>query len=588
MTGPCKAQLCLSLIVVSIANLCAALEPDPQIVARIGADVKYLASDELAGRGVGTDGIVAASEFIARRFSDLGLQTNFFDGTAFQRFAIKGATQVGATSNNFLIVENMPNGGSLTKFQLAKDFNPLALGANGGFSGTAVFAGYGITANEYKYDDYANVDVAGKVVIVLRKEPQQKDSNSKFAGTRNSDHAPFTKKVLNAATHKAAALIVVNDSLTVASYVADLTKKFDEANARLETLARSAPSKDSSDTQQKQWKDQVQNQTLEVESLRQRLSGNPDLILSVNEAGTALSNKQVPTLFCSRAVIDPLLLATIGKSLAQLEQEIDQDLQPRSNELQGIKFNGEVLLQSSQTPVQNVIGFLPGVGELASEYVVVGAHYDHVGMGGMGSLAPGTIAVHNGADDNASGTAAMLEIARQCAALPQTPRRSLIFMAFTAEESGLLGSKHYVRNPRWPLEKTVAMVNLDMVGRLTKNELSVYGTGTSPGFAELIDKLNAPYQYKIIKESSGRGPSDHTSFYEQRIPVLHFFTGLHDDYHRPGDDFEKINLPELAQIAKMVADVTQFFISQSARPEYQSTSGSARPRRQNSQDQGRR
>lgn len=561
---------------------CAASEPTQESIGFIEADLKFLAADELSGRGVGTEGIARAADFIEQRFRELKLRVDHFDGTAFQRFTIKGPTQIGPANNNFLAIENRSDRGRSTPFRIGHDFNPLALGTNGKFLGAVVFAGYGITAKELNYDDYAGIDVAGKVVIVLRKEPQQADEKSIFAGTKNTDYAPFTSKVLNAALHKAAALVIVNDSVTVASQLAETKKKLDAALANLDAHARQAPTADVPREQQTQWNERLKILNVEIENLRNRMTGNFDPVLGVNEAGTALSNKQVPTLFCSRAKLDPFIKAALGKGLDQLEREIDTDLKPRSIELSGWQMSGEVLLQSSETPVHNVIGVLPGEGNLKDEFVVVGAHYDHVGMGGMGSLAPGTIEVHNGADDNASGTTAMLAIARNIVARQLSPRRSLIFIAFTAEESGLLGSKHYVRNPRWPLERTVAMLNLDMVGRLSNNELSVYGTGTSPSFSELIDKFNIPYDFKIIKEPAGRGPSDHASFYEHKVPVLHFFTGLHNDYHRPSDDYDKVNLRELTRISNLVSDLAVELACNPIRPAFQSTSGSARPRKQKS------
>jgi hypothetical protein len=251
-------------------------------------------------------------------------------------------------------------------------------------------------------------------------------------------------------------------------------------------------------------------------------------------------------------VVDPLIQKATGKTLTELELAIDEQLVPQSVVLDGIEVQGETLIEQTQVPARNVIGLLPGKGALKEEYVVIGAHYDHVGMGGEGSLAPGTIAIHNGADDNASGTTTLLEVARRLAADDSENRRSIAFMAFTAEEKGLLGSKHYVRNPRFPLENTVAMLNMDMVGRLTDNILTVYGTGTADTFDGLIDRLNETTKFDLDKQPAGFGPSDHSSFYEADIPVFHFFTGLHNQYHRPSDDFELINLEGMARIADMV------------------------------------
>jgi hypothetical protein len=466
-------------------------------VARISSDLQFLSSDELEGRNTGSEGIARAGEFIAQRFAELGLNTQLFDGTPFQEFTIPGPPGLGAPERNTLQFtgEQLPS--DLPQLVLGENFTPLSLGSNGSFSGGLVFAGFGITAPELGYDDYANVDVAGKVVIVLRKEPQQNLESSKFEGTRNSQHAYFSAKEVNAAFRKAAALILVNDRITAES-------------------------------------------------------AEGDQLLGVTAAGAALTDNQIPTFYCLRSVVDPLIQKATGKTLTELELAIDEQLVPQSVVLDGIEVQGETLIEQTQVPARNVIGLLPGKGALAEEYVVIGAHYDHVGMGGEGSLAPGTIAIHNGADDNASGTTAMLEVARRMAADGSENRRSIAFMAFTAEEKGLLGSKYYVRNPRFPLENTVAMLNMDMVGRLTDNVLTVYGTGTADTFDGLIDRLNETTKFDLDKQPAGFGPSDHSSFYEADIPVFHFFTGLHNQYHRPSDDFELINLEGISRIVDMV------------------------------------
>ncbi len=476
-------------------------------VTRLASDLQYLSSDALEGRDVGSEGIALAGEFIAQRFRELGLETQLFDGSPFQEFTIPGPSELGPAERNTLKFE----GTDVAEPSLGSDFTALSLGANGVFSGELVFAGYGITAPELGYDDYANLDVAGKVVIVLRKEPQQNQEDSKFDGTRSSQFAYFSSKEANAALHKVAALIMVNDRVTAAGE-------------------------------------------------------QGDYLLDVTGAGNALTDAQVPTMYCTRTVVDGLLQIALGKSLDDLEQSIDEQAAPQSQVLTGLVASGETNVQVSQVPVRNVLGVLPGRGELAEEYVVVGAHYDHVGMGGAGSLAPGTVAIHNGADDNASGTTTLLEIARRLSANPAENRRTLVFMAFTAEEKGLLGSKYYVRHPRFPLEKTVAMVNLDMVGRLNENTLTVYGTGTATGFEALLEQHNQDVQLTLDKQPAGFGPSDHSSFYEQDIPVFHFFTGLHNDYHRPSDDFETVNLTGMAKIATLVTGVVSHLSEQAHRP----------------------
>jgi acetylornithine deacetylase/succinyl-diaminopimelate desuccinylase-like protein len=190
----------------------------------------------------------------------------------------------------------------------------------------------------------------------------------------------------------------------------------------------------------------------------------------------------------------------------------------------------------------NVIGLLPGRDPvLRNEAVIVGAHYDHLGLGGFGSLDPdSTGKVHNGADDNASGAAMLIQIAARLAATP--PARTVIFIAFTGEELGLLGSSYYVKQPIYPLTTTLAMINLDMVGRLRQKRLIVYGSQTAREFPALLDSLNWHAGLDLKARGDGYGPSDQSSFYAVGRPVLHFFTDLHEDYHRTTDDWQTINV----------------------------------------------
>lgn len=207
---------------------------------------------------------------------------------------------------------------------------------------------------------------------------------------------------------------------------------------------------------------------------------------------------------------------------------------------------------------RNVVGVLPGRDPaLAGEYVVIGAHYDHLGTGGMGnSLDPDSAGVpHNGADDNASGVAALLEIARRLTL--SRPGRSVLFLAFSGEEQGLLGSTHYVKNPAVPNQQVVAMLNFDMVGRMKDGKLVIYGVETAPEWRPLIDSLNARAGLAITAQGGGYGPSDHTAFTVAKRPVLHFFTGTHEDYHRTTDDAPRINVEGVEQIAALAAELTR-------------------------------
>ncbi len=207
-------------------------------------------------------------------------------------------------------------------------------------------------------------------------------------------------------------------------------------------------------------------------------------------------------------------------------------------------------------PVANVIGILPGRGSLAGQAVIVGAHYDHLGLGGFGSLDPdSTGVVHNGADDNASGTAALIETARALASRTHKDARSVVFVAFTAEELGLLGSMHYVKNPVFPSAVTAAMINFDMVGRLREGRLLAIGTGSAEELPDLVTAAAGTHGVEVRVVPDPWGRSDHSSFYGEAIPVVHFFTDTHEDYHRTTDDAPAINLNGLARVVNVAADL---------------------------------
>jgi hypothetical protein len=201
---------------------------------------------------------------------------------------------------------------------------------------------------------------------------------------------------------------------------------------------------------------------------------------------------------------------------------------------------------------RNVIALLDGADpSRADELVIVGAHFDHLGTGAFGSMEAESAAIHNGADDNASGVAAMLAVAEHLTRGPR-PERSVLFIAFTGEELGLLGSSHFAKNPTRPLDRVTAMLNLDMVGRLGEDPLIVYGMGTAEEWEEVVAAANAELALELAYESAGYGPSDHTSFYARDIPVLHFFTNVHADYHKPSDDWDRIDAPGIERVAEFV------------------------------------
>jgi Zn-dependent M28 family amino/carboxypeptidase len=213
-----------------------------------------------------------------------------------------------------------------------------------------------------------------------------------------------------------------------------------------------------------------------------------------------------------------------------------------------------------QAPAYNVIGVLEGSDPVAKkETVVIGAHYDHLGRGGSGSLAQRSGEIHHGADDNASGTAGMLELARLFTSQRPRPKRTIVFIGFGGEEEGLLGSNYYVSHPTAPLQNTVAMINMDMIGRMKDRKLVIGGVGTAKEWRDIIAKGTADQNrsFQLTLNEDGYGPSDHSSFYMKQVPVLFFWTGTHTDYHKPSDTFEKINYTDQARILDLVAYIVR-------------------------------
>jgi len=466
---------------------------------RLRSDVSFLADDAREGRAPGTQGIETSAAYIAGVFQGAGLKTAPGADGYFQTFKIGGEARLGkAAALNF----DGPEGKTVAAEKA--DFSPLAIGTGGSLKKVpVVFAGYGITAKDEErkvdYDDYAGVDVKGKAVLIVRREPRRDRDKSPFADKKPSDFATFRHKATNAYQHGAAAVLLVND--------------------------------------------------------RGGAKEGRDPLMALNMAGGD-RNSAIPFVMITRALADKVLAGSGEPALADLEAQIDEDLKPRTREIKGWTLTAEVDIQRTSVETRNVVGVLEGAGPLAEETVVVGAHYDHLGKGGglfSGSLAPFSRDIHNGADDNASGTAMVMELARRMARRVDAPPRRVVFMAFSGEERGLLGSKHYVENPLIPLKDTVMMVNLDMVGRLNdKDELTMIGTGTVPGLDALVAALGSSAGLKIKTTSvmnEGFGGSDHQSFYDKGIPVLFAFTGIHRDYHRPSDDANLINYAGMARIA---------------------------------------
>jgi hypothetical protein len=527
------------VLLAGVRGLLAEIPVATESEARLRRDITFLASDACEGRGVTTEGIRKAADYIAGEFRKAGLKPGGVDGTYFQPFTIPGAVQEGPAEFSV----RGPKG-QVVSFKQGVDFYPMGLGHAGKVNGLpAVFVGFGITnkpdveaeANPITgdkatekaagvtnkpddgYDDYAGLDVADKVVFILRDAPEKVAS-----GEKRRRLTAFASKVASAESHHAAAVVFVNDAATAA---------------------------------------------------------DGDDLLDFNFTALMSARGGIPVLHAHRSVLESMLSGG-AKELRDIEEGVAKDLQPRSRQLEGWSVNLSVKMKRDKVVLKNIIGVLEGAGSLADQTVVVGAHYDHLGFGGPFSTGSASLArskkmaIHHGADDNGSGTTTVLELARRIAATAPSERRRIVFMTFSGEEINLLGSAHYTKNPVFPLEDTVAMVNLDMVGRLHRDDdgneekLLVEGSGTAKTFDALLESVNRDFHFKLVKKPTGMGPSDHASFYLKKVPVIFCWTGLHGDYHRPSDTADKIDVPGMRKIADFAQELIVHIASEKQRPEF--------------------
>jgi len=529
--------------------------------------LKYLADDEREGRAPGTKGLDQAAEFIRQDFAKAGLDVTQVNGGAFQTFDMVSKVELG--SPNTLTLTG-PEG---RKFELVmgKDFEVCSFGASGSFSGEVVFAGYGIDAPKDGYSDYEGLDVAGKVVIVMRRNPGQADAKNPHAERSPlARFADLRSKYREAAQRKAAAILLVNDPYSSKESAEERQRALRSAEEGVvkaaekfigvapEKTTESATAREELATAVTDWKDRG----------KAVAEADNDPLMKFGYAGNGDDSNTMPAVHVRQSVVNQMLAVAVQKSLADLEKEIDADTKPHSLALPGWTASGETQLNRIKTNISNVIGVLEGEGPHADETIVIGAHYDHVGRGGANSLSPGSKDIHNGADDNASGTVALLDLARRLGDRKEKLPRRVVFIAFTAEELGLIGSAYYVNHPVFPLEKTVAMFNMDMVGRLVDEKLTIFGSGTSKRWEPELKPLVEEAKFAVTYKPEGFGPSDHSSFYGKKIPVLHFFTGTHPDYHRPTDDWEKINIGGIARITGLIEQMVVATAENPERPDY--------------------
>jgi aminopeptidase YwaD len=536
--------LALLIIVSSALTLALAQQPAARTSSadRLRRTVTYLASDMLEGRRTGTPGANDAAHYISGEFSLLGLRPGMqMAGPARTRGEVRArflqpfpyvSTAVIGKGNQFLL-NGHPIDGVAVK--TGEDWMPLGFSSNASMKAVGVtFVGYGISSSELKYDDYSISNTKDRVAIA-------------FAGTPDGDnpHGQFTqagqirfKAAAARAVGARALLIITNEEKLADDRLSNLSyDNAGEAGIPVAVISR-----------------KLAQQLLPAGNLTEYQSV-ADIRVVKSSAADAMQTPGTPR---------GLQLRT---NVSSLSIDLTTDVVRR------------------ETPSFNVVGILPGSDpKLKNEAVVIGAHYDHLGRGGAGSLAPREGNVHYGADDNASGVAGLIELARMFSTQRPKPRRTIVFIAFSGEEEGLIGSNYYVNHPVVPLANTVAMINLDMVGRLKDDKLVIGGIGTSSEWRALVNDQNVAADLKtahvttgspssarpfaLTLNEDGYGPSDHSSFYAKQIPVLFFWTGTHNDYHKPSDTAEKINYEGEARIVSFVANIVRQLDKNDKRPTY--------------------
>jgi hypothetical protein len=497
------------LSLTSFAQQAKPVDTPATDAAALKKHVSYLASDELDGRKPGTSGADKAAAYIADQFNRYGL------GCSAPEFKCRhSGKKHGGYFKEFPFVAavELAKKNSLTfshsetdnSLAVRQDWMPIGYSSNGSMSqAQAIFVGYGITAGDLKHDDYANIVAKDKIAIALAGTPDGDNLHGRFAR-----YAESRWKAVAAKDHGAKALIII----------AREEKFGDDRMTRLRY-------------------DQ-----------------------SEGEAG-------IPAIVISRQTAAKWIGLGDAAQLNQLEKSNDKRAEA-AQKLQSIKINLTVDISRRTVPAHNVVGVLEGNDQkLKREFIIIGAHYDHLGRGGESSRDPNSAEIHHGADDNASGVAGLLELARIFSSQRNQLRRSIIFIAFSAEESGLIGSKAYLGASTVPLADNITMLNMDMIGRLRDGKLTVGGIGTSPEFRQMVESLNKG-AFTLQLSEDGFGPSDHSSFYAKQIPVLFFFTGTHDEYHKPSDTAEKINYEGQAKVVDYVSAIARELDRKDARPSY--------------------
>jgi hypothetical protein len=472
----------------------------PADSGRYLADIKTLTQDKMEGRGDGTKGLGRAEHFLEARYKSLGLETAGAKGYL-QAFTVTTGAKIKG-KNHF----QLQNGETKTDLKLNDDYVPFSFSESGVANAPLVFAGYGVTAGELGYDDYAGLDVKEKIVLVLRYEPAAFAAKSGNQGLTH--HSQFFTKAINARNHGAKGLILLNGKLG---------------------------------------------------------DGEEDLL---TRFGSVSGPENVGILFAQvKNNVAAGWFQTAGKSMKEVQEQINTSGKPASFAFpETLHASLAIDIETTRATVNNVLAYLPGK---TDEYIILGAHYDHLGRGNFDSLAPSQIGqIHPGADDNASGTAGLLELARLLAPVKGELQRGILFASFAGEELGLLGSEAWVKSPTKPLGKAVAMLNMDMIGRIKDDKVYIGGVGTGSTFQKVLDQAHDDSHLNFEYSQTGYAASDHTSFVSQKIPVLFFFSGLHGDYHKPSDTWEKINPQAAARLLNVVAAATLELDDAPERPQF--------------------
>ncbi|MBI2931073.1 MAG: M28 family peptidase [Planctomycetes bacterium] len=459
-----------------------------------------LASDAFEGREAGSEGGHKAALYISELLSKWGLEPGGQDDTWFQPFG--GEVTYGDLAEaNALRVYKDRTMRSCDLYKLNESLMPLRVGRAGTATGEIVFAGYGITAPEYEYDDYKGLKAKEAIVLVLDHEPQERDASSRWNGEKPTKYCDWEHKISNAERNGAAALMIVLDPVNHEE--------------------RGIPEHDGL-----RWPGDVKE-----------------------------AKCRIPVVYLTADAAEGLAKLA-SKSLKQLQHEIDTTGKPRAFRVArpaklSVAYRG--LPGKGQ---KNIVAIWRGT-DRPDEYVVIGAHYDHVGFGRAGSNGKAG-EIHNGADDNASGTCALLEIAEALAVA--RPRRSIVCIWFDAEEKGLVGSQEWCRKPTVPMEKVVGMINLDMIGRNEVRDIKVGVEGGThpkyPKLAALMREAERVFQVRfdwdtIINQNLIQR-SDHWNFMQAGVPATFLSGGLHGDYHTERDDADKINYPKEELIGRIV------------------------------------